>query len=90
MKKTVPVLVVALPLLTWASDNRLPGGLVGLVSTAAAQEGPPNIEGLFDPPGGPGPALEDWDHPTRKASVHSVLRRYWIEETSHGQATGNQ
>ncbi|MYJ95248.1 MAG: hypothetical protein F4053_06575, partial [Proteobacteria bacterium] len=57
MRKPVPVLVVVLSLLTFVSDNRLPGGNFGLVGTAAAQEGPPNIEGVFGPSGGPGAGL---------------------------------
>ena len=57
MKKPVPVLVLALSLLTWASEYRLPGGTFGLVGTAAAQEGPPNIEGVFGPPGDSGAGL---------------------------------
>ena len=66
MKKPVPVLVVAMSLLTWASENRLPGGNFGLVSTAAAQEGPPNIEGVFGPPAGGGAGLGGLGPPDEK------------------------
>lgn len=57
MKKFVPVLVVVLSLLAWTWGDRLPDVRPGIVSAAAAQEGPPNIEGVFGPPGGPGAGL---------------------------------
>ena len=78
MKKPVPVPIVALSLLTWASETPLPGGKFGLVSTAGAQEGPPNIEGVFGPPGDPGAGLGGLGPPEEKGQ--RALDTYTDEE----------
>ena len=66
MKKHVPVLVVILSVVSWASADRLSVGNLSLFSDAAAQEGPPNIEGVFGPPGGPGAGLGGLGPPEEK------------------------
>lgn len=66
MKKFVPVVAIALSLPTWTSEDRLAGVSMGLVSSAAAQEGPPNIEDVFGPPGGPGAGLGGLGSPEEK------------------------
>ena len=65
MKRPVSLLVV-LSLLTWAFAVRLSGGSTGLVSTAAAQEAPPNIEGVFGTPPGQGASLGGLATPAEK------------------------
>ena len=65
MKRPVSLLVV-LSLLTWAFAVRLSGGSTGLVSIAAAQEAPPNIEGVFGAPPGQGAGLGGLATPAEK------------------------